>query len=442
MNKAPQVVFNRIEDFKDSKEFIDLKDLEIMNNDEMARILSKFRNPKTETFRIIYMKDNHVKGYESLTSNVPNYVNLGTRDNAERLYSRFENQMERLNANGYYLTHNHCSSSSKPSHDDLKITQEFKNRLKGFLGHMIISLDEYSFIYDDEITDYRVEESIPLKSIDVENCIKKLRSNSIYNTKIDSRQSLIALTEKIKADKECSNVIITNCKCEPRLVMQIPNHMINFEKDQLNGYIKNLAKSVGGTRAFFSTTDLDTYNKSLEHMEYGTLKDSVLLEKKNNKLSVRETPDSVFGRDLFSNNIFDINCFESIYDYIPYELEKVPKGKIRILRKQVGKEPTIEVIDNTLEAKQKLVDGLIEVVPLDDVLLVCNEEGKLENMLPNIAFDYDYIAGDCFFIGDDYENGDFKSLTREQIINILDNYKDRFIEYEKDDDLIVDDEVR
>ena len=60
--------------------------------------------------------------------------------------------------------------------------------------------------------------------------------------------------------------------------------------------------------------------------------------------------------------------------------------------------------------------GLIEVVQYDeDVVLVCNEEGKLLNMQPNLVFDYDYIAGNCFVIGDDYKRGDFRSLSFEEI---------------------------
>ena len=92
------------------------------------------------------------------------------------------------------------------------------------------------------------------------------------------------------------------------------------------------------------------------------------------------------------------------------------ENKIKIVLKKVGKEPEVIDIENTLDAKQELVDGLIEVARVtDDILLICNEEGKIDNLPPNLLFDYDYIAGDCFFIGDDYENGDFKSLTDEQI---------------------------
>lgn len=100
--------------------------------------------------------------------------------------------------------------------------------------------------------------------------------------------------------------------------------------------------------------------------------------------------------------------------------------KIRIVLKKIGEEPKVMNIKDTLEAKQKLVNGLIEVVPVtDDILLICNEEGKLENLLPNLVFDYDYIAGDCFFIGDDFENEGFKSLTDEQIEEVKEICKNR-----------------
>ena len=89
--------------------------------------------------------------------------------------------------------------------------------------------------------------------------------------------------------------------------------------------------------------------------------------------------------------------------------------KLRILYKEVGKEAIETYVENTLKAKQNLVGGLIEIVPFEDVLLVCNEEGKLLNLKPNLLFDYDYIAGNCFVIGDDYQNADFRSLTDDEI---------------------------
>lgn len=82
-------------------------------------------------------------------------------------------------------------------------------------------------------------------------------------------------------------------------------------------------------------------------------------------------------------------------------------------------------IDNTLEAKQKLVGGYIEqaFLPKDDsVVLICNEEGKINGMKPNRDIGHDIIFGPFLIVGNDYENGGYKSLTSEQILN----YKIRF----------------
>ena len=96
-------------------------------------------------------------------------------------------------------------------------------------------------------------------------------------------------------------------------------------------------------------------------------------------------------------------------------------------------------IDDTLEAKQKLVGGLIEVVPYkDDLLLICNEEGKIANLKPNLQFDYDYIAGNCFIVGDDFENSGFKSVEESQIEGIKKDLENRTIileEIEETDDM-------
>ena len=82
-------------------------------------------------------------------------------------------------------------------------------------------------------------------------------------------------------------------------------------------------------------------------------------------------------------------------------------------------------IDNTLEAKQKLVGGWIEqaFLPKDDsVVLICNEEGKINGMKPNRDIGHDIIFGPFLIVGNDFENGGYKSLTEQQVLN----YKIRF----------------
>lgn len=108
------------------------------------------------------------------------------------------------------------------------------------------------------------------------------------------------------------------------------------------------------------------------------------------------------------------------------------ENEITILYKKVNENPKVLKIKNTLEEKQKLVGGLIEVVPyIDNMLIICNEEGKIHNLEENIRFSNDYIAGDFFVIGDDYENGDFKSLTNEEIRRAKNDIRNRSVHYIK-----------
>ena len=120
-----------------------------------------------------------------------------------------------------------------------------------------------------------------------------------------------------------------------------------------------------------------------------------------------------------------------------YDLEDTKK--LKVIFKEVGKDPVVMEIEDTLEAKQKLVGGLIEIVPYkDDLLLVCNEEGKITNLKPNLQFDYDYIAGNCFIVGDDYENSGFKSIEDSQIEDVKKDLEGRTIvieELEEDEEM-------
>jgi hypothetical protein len=80
----------------------------------------------------------------------------------------------------------------------------------------------------------------------------------------------------------------------------------------------------------------------------------------------------------------------------------------------------VETIENTLANLQKIVGGYIECVREEGFDIIINEEGKLLQLQPNfLIYGGDYIAGTAIFAGVDYNEGEFKSLTDEQIEFIL-----------------------
>ena len=101
---------------------------------------------------------------------------------------------------------------------------------------------------------------------------------------------------------------------------------------------------------------------------------------------------------------------------------------IDVLIVEPNKLPYEKTIENTLEAKQEIVGGLIECTGLlkdSDVSIICNEEGKIFGLPLNRDIGHDIIAGTFIVAGVDYESGEFISLTEEQ----KERYKNIFNEH-------------
>ncbi|WP_373099341.1 DUF3846 domain-containing protein [Faecalibacterium prausnitzii] len=90
--------------------------------------------------------------------------------------------------------------------------------------------------------------------------------------------------------------------------------------------------------------------------------------------------------------------------------------KIKVLALLPMELPKEIELNNTLEAMQNFVGGLIECITLSEVTLVCNDEGKLLNLTPNRLLwnGADYLAGPGFIAGTDGE-GNLASLPPQEM---------------------------
>lgn len=226
------------------------------------------------------------------------------------------------------------------------------------------------------------------------------------------------------------------------MILDIPNKMFNMSQQQLMGYFRNLAVLNGSTNVFLATQDKDVFRNCVKHFKYGSLADLIYYQNKDDKhIIMYEAPEMpktsyLFKKPKISMNLASISInkrkiYEEKLNNDEDNFDEPKKNQIRILLKRVGKKPLVKVINNTLEEKQKLVGGLIEVVDYDkDNLIIANEEGKVDGLKPNLGFDLDYIAGDCFFIGDDYQNASFKSLSLEDCERICKEIKNKSFVYD------------
>lgn len=94
---------------------------------------------------------------------------------------------------------------------------------------------------------------------------------------------------------------------------------------------------------------------------------------------------------------------------------------VKIIYKKPNEFPAVMEIEDTIENYQDLVGGYIETVSFNDkTLIVCNEEGKLLGLEPNIIYNGDCIVGPVIFV--DYnDDGDFVdcSITLDDFIRCL-----------------------
>lgn len=108
-------------------------------------------------------------------------------------------------------------------------------------------------------------------------------------------------------------------------------------------------------------------------------------------------------------------CDDSGFKKIEFDENKTipPENVLRAVYVE-PKKPAYETeIENTLKGVQRAVGGYIEAVSISDgISLVCNEEGKLDNLPGNRRIGNDIIAGAFVIVGNGEE--DFRSLTDEE----------------------------
>ncbi len=80
MDKNVKIVYNKLDNMIiNNQGYIDLSQMQIQGNDDLVETCNMFRDPRYETFRVFYMKNNRIVGQEAITSRIPDAVKLFER---------------------------------------------------------------------------------------------------------------------------------------------------------------------------------------------------------------------------------------------------------------------------------------------------------------------------------------------------------------------------
>lgn len=91
---------------------------------------------------------------------------------------------------------------------------------------------------------------------------------------------------------------------------------------------------------------------------------------------------------------------------------------MKVVIKKVGEQAQVTEIENTLDALQKFVEGHIEVVSVGgEIIMICNEEGKLNGLEYNFKLGNDFIVGNVLFV--QAKDDDFTDLSDSNVESIM-----------------------
>ena len=302
-----KTIYNAINESNIMKKYVDLRDIKIESRDDLLKTCQIFRNPKFETFRIIYMRNNTVINYESITSKLPNACNI-FRIKTKRPYVKdtrgFEDinrRMYRLGANGYYLQHNHPSGNAKASIEDMILTERLSKNVKGFKGHIIVDHGTYAWIEKDKRTGRLIaENNILIDYLPTLNSKELIKESSLLHKKINSRYELARLMYDVKHSNSYSCLVLTSATNNIRLFQEVPNTFINISYKQIGGYIKNRCVNTGSIRAFLATTDKPFFERAKELVNLGYASDCIAYMITKDKSEIIEGAD----KEFIDQNIF------------------------------------------------------------------------------------------------------------------------------------------
>ena len=302
-----KTIYNAINEDNIMKKYVDLRDIKIESRNDLLKTCQVFRNPKFETFRIIYMRNNKIINYESITSKLPNSCNV-FRVKAKTPYLKtikgFEDinrRMYRLGANGYYLQHNHPSGNAKASINDMILTERLSKNVKGFKGHIIVDHGTYAWIERDTRTGkLKANNNIFIDYLPTLNSQELIKDSPLLHKTISSRNELARLMYDVKHSNNYSCLVLTSATNNIRLFQELPNTFINMSYRQIGGYIKNRCINTGCIRAFLATTDKPFFERAKELVNLGYVTDCIAYMITKNKPEIIEGAD----KEFIDQNIF------------------------------------------------------------------------------------------------------------------------------------------
>ncbi|WP_299078837.1 JAB domain-containing protein [uncultured Paraglaciecola sp.] len=271
----------------------------VKSEDDLAVLAQVVRDPRFETFRVFFVKDEQIIHHTAVSSRLPGavYLDKNTLEHFRRTHKQVE-------ADGYWLLHNHPTGHSKPSDADIKLTIEIAKSIPGFKGHVVINSNEYSTIEKNG----NVELISNMDGLAGGHSNKPYKDHDLLQMKITSTSELAHVGQLLKQKDEFFALIGINTTGFVHSISEMPLSILQQKDRVLHARLRNFARH-SGINTVFAVTDADNLNhpQFIKAVESGVLSDVVMIsgdgKAKNTLRTMGVSPNITndAGAGLFGN---------------------------------------------------------------------------------------------------------------------------------------------
>lgn len=297
--QAPTLLGVRLVKGFTEKGNVNLVGQKIGSPDDLAALAQVYRDPRFETFRMIYTKRGRVVGETAYSSRLPGSVSFH-----HDIEDEVKRDKEGFGADGYYMLHNHPSGSATPSNADKLFTKAIASAVPGFKTHVVIDHNEYGII--DSHGDDSVVQDEALGGIDFHG--DPSLDHDLLGMSVTDPDSAAVLGKRLEAlgQAEAPVLVMTQGRrAEVSLIASVPSATIRSLSEKggetkARAWLRRVGSKTGsGSNIFLSVsdTDMERLSGELRHLVVSGLVTDVV---SSSGVSLRALRIHPHERDPFS----------------------------------------------------------------------------------------------------------------------------------------------
>lgn len=251
-----KVVAGRLFKALKEKKHVSIVGQTVNSMEELGEVAQVYRDPRFETFRAFFVKDGKVVGHNAYSSRDPSLVYV-----TPNIREKITADLKGLEADGFYLLHNHPSGNPEPSREDIKLTmifhEEFKDKL---LGHTIINHTAGTTIdKHGNVSQYKIDNEDLNKSAAADI------PDDILDETISSTQALGKLAMSMNPLKDRHVVVMTNIRLRVQVVLDVSKKTMELEQHKIQGTLRRIGRLTGAARSFLILSE-DSKLEDYKHL--------------------------------------------------------------------------------------------------------------------------------------------------------------------------------